>query len=485
MRTHLLFLALFLAAVLGTHFAYFDLPLFWDELGFFVPAAKDLFQQGAWIPTSTAPNSHPPAVMAYLAAVWSVTGFSIPAGRAAMLVLAGLGVYLAFLLAVRLCRETPRAPAIPAAGFLLASPLFFAQAMLMQLDMPAMVVTLGALLLFLERRYLASALVCCLLVLVKETSVSLPAVFGLWLLVREKRPREALYFVLPLAPLALWFFALYRTTGHWFGDSAYSDYNLAYALHPVRVIVALQRRFYYLFVESFHWIGAVGLALAWVRTRVFQTREWEVTAWAAGAHIVTVSVLGGATLERYLMPVLPLLYIAFAAALATLSGWRAVASQTALTLGLIGSLFLNPLHPFPYENNLALVDFVELHKSAASYLERNFPNVSVATAWPLTDALKNPEFGYVEIPFEVIETSNFHAASIAALPPKARVLVLYSRNWEPERGPQNVPWIRRFLERYYGFEAARLGLDAAYRLGFRPVMHFERRGQWIEICVKI
>lgn len=485
MRNHAILLALFLAAVPGTHFALFDLPLFWDELGYFVPAARDLYQQGAWVPRSTAPNSHPPAVPAYLAAVWSVTGYSIPAARAAMLALAGAGAYLAFLLAIRLCRDAPRAPAIPAAAFLLASPLFYTQAMLVQFDMPAMVVTLGALLLFLARRYLLSALACCLLVLVKETSASLPAVLALWLLVREKRPREAWYFALPLLPLALWFLALHRATGYWLGDPAYRDYNVTYALHPVRVVVALQRRFYYLFLESFHWIGAAGLALAWARTRVFQTREWELAAWVAAAHILTVSLLGGATLERYLLPILPLLYIAFAAGLATLARWRAAVAQAALTLGLIASLFLNPPHPFPYENNLALVDFVELHKSAASYLERNFANVAVATAWPLTAALQNPEFGYVEIPFEVIETADFHAASLAALPPPARVLVLYSRTWEPDRGPLRSAWVRRFLERYYDFEPAQRGRDAAYRLGFRPVMRFERRGQWIEICVRI
>src|SRR5580658_7177955 len=97
--TCLYFFAFFAFVVSLTHAPYFRLPYFWDELGQFVPAALDIFQHGWWVPHSAVPNAHPPGVMAYLAAVWKIFGYSIAATRAAMLALASLTALFTFLLA--------------------------------------------------------------------------------------------------------------------------------------------------------------------------------------------------------------------------------------------------------------------------------------------------------------------------------------------------------------------------------------------------
>src|SRR5262249_46457926 len=151
----------------------------------FVPAALDILRDGAWISKSTLANVHPPAVMAYLALIWKIFGYSIPATRLAMLLIASFGLLFSFLLAIRLARGTVGAPAFPAALLLIASPIFYTQAMMAQLDMPAMTLTVLALLLFLSERYVVCAVVCTLLALVKETAISTPFVFGAWLLFRD------------------------------------------------------------------------------------------------------------------------------------------------------------------------------------------------------------------------------------------------------------------------------------------------------------
>ena len=79
-----------------SHAAFLRLPFYWDELGQFVPAALDIFHAGSWIPHSTVPNVHPPGVMAYLAAFWSVAGCSLPVTRLAMLGLAAVATVMAF-----------------------------------------------------------------------------------------------------------------------------------------------------------------------------------------------------------------------------------------------------------------------------------------------------------------------------------------------------------------------------------------------------
>src|SRR5260370_30266654 len=151
--------------------------------------------------------------MAYLALVWKIFGYSIPATRLAMLLVASAGALFSFLLAIRLSRGTVGAPAFAAVAFLIATPMFYTQSMMAQLDMPAMTLTALALLLFLESRFAACAVVCTVLVLVKETSISTPFVLAAWLWLRDRKRREALYFFAPAVALGLWLVVLHRATG--------------------------------------------------------------------------------------------------------------------------------------------------------------------------------------------------------------------------------------------------------------------------------
>jgi len=478
-RTQVFVGAGFALFVLLSHVALLKLPFFWDELGQFVPAALDIFRTGAWISYSTVPNVHPPGVMAYLAGVWTVAGgYSIAATRVAMLALAAAGVVIALRLGVRL--GLPWGAAVLAAGFLSISPLFFAQAMMAQLDMPAMAFFSLALLLFLDDRIIPAALACTALVLVKETGVVAPALFGAWLWM-ERRWREALWFLLPVPPLLIWLIALEHSTGHLLGNAAFTAYNLWYPLNPVRLILALVRRLYYLFAGSGHCIGAAAVILAMRRAKVFGTRARHV-AWAlVAAHVVLVSVLGGAVLERYLLPVLPIVYMGFAAALWQASvRWR-VAGAAAMLASLLMANFVNPPYPFPLENNLAFTDFVGLHAEAARYLEARFPDAKIATMFPLASALRRPDFGYVKRPLQVREIHNFSVANVAPLArEKVAVLVLYSEAWDPLGLMRNPQWAA-FLRRYYEYQPPVNASGLRVLLEAQLVARWTLHGQWIEI----
>ena len=345
--------------------AFLDLPFFWDEVGQFVPASLDLFHSGALVPYSVTPNAHPPGLMAYLALVWSIAGYSITATRLAMLLLAGVSV----LAVLRLANKLGARGALVAL-LLCCSPVFYAQAMLAQLDMPAMLFTLLATLLFLEERIFWSAAACVALVLVKETGVVTPMLFGFWLLV-ERRPRESAYFLLPAAALGAWLFFLKYKTGHLFGSAEFTEYNLTYMLHPVRMGVALRQ------ADLSPVLGE--LALDWrlgdrlrvaARRGYSRSRSWRIVWTLVALHVLLFSVLGGAMLERYLLPVTPIVYIAMVAGWSAMpSPWRVV-GPVAFIVAVAACNFWNPPYPFPLENNLAFTDFVRLQQSAASYLEQ-------------------------------------------------------------------------------------------------------------------
>jgi len=481
--TYLGFLGAFSILIFLIHAPYFTLPYFWDEMGQFVPAALDLLHSGSLVPHSTVPNVHPPGVMAYLAAVWSVFGYSIPVTRSAMLLVGALLFLFTFLLAIELCRGLHGAPAFACLIVLLADPLVYTQSMMAQLDLPAAMFTVLGLLLFLQHRHMAAAAACTALVLTKETGLLLPLLCSVWLLFSEpvRRPNAAFY-VAPVVVLAAWLVLLKSATGEWLGDAGFAHYNVGYALHPVRIALCLARRLYFLCLADFRWIGCIAIVLAWRRRGLFRTPAWRFIWLYIAGHVLLVSLLGGAELERYVLPVLPLLYVAMAAAWSLLLPiWRNV-SIAVMSAGMLCGLFVNPPFPFPYENNLAMADFVELQKSAAQELEAKYAGLPVYTAWPLTQALRDPAFGYVHHPLMAQETSDLRASTLARIDPgKVSVLVLYSRTWEPNWGVLQFPWVRRLLGHFYEYEPQMDTTGVAEHFGLSPVMRWTRRGQWIEI----
>src|ERR1700729_186420 len=96
LRSYALAFGLIALFLILAHGPLLQLPFYWDEAGQFIPASLDLFRTGAWIPFSTLPNIHPPGVMAWLAAWWSIFGFSIIGTRIAMLLIAALGALFTF-----------------------------------------------------------------------------------------------------------------------------------------------------------------------------------------------------------------------------------------------------------------------------------------------------------------------------------------------------------------------------------------------------
>ena len=367
------------------------------------------------------------------------------------------------------------------AVFLLCvSPLFFAQAMLAQLDMPAMLFACLALLLFLQDKTRMAAAACTALVLVKETGLLLPLVFGVWL-VFEKRRRDAAWFLIPAAALGGWLVVLARGSGHVFGNTEFTEYNLYYPLHPVRLTFALGRRLYFLFFQDFHWIGTIAVVLAW-RRGVFSTRAWRIAWVTIAVHVLFLSAVGGAMLERYLLPVLPVVYAAMAAAMSIYRRPLKIACQGALLAGLVAGNFWNPPYPFPLENNLAFTDFVRLQQAAAGFVERYYAGERVATVWPLTSALSHPEYGYVRRAIAVHSLKDFTAHSVDGGDWRrdARVLIFFSRTWEPEWSWARIGWVRTLWSRFYGYQADLPAAEMRER-GLAQVARWERRGQWIEV----
>jgi hypothetical protein len=126
--------------------------------------------------------------------------------------------------------------------------------------------------------------------------------------------------------------------------------------------------------------------------------------------VIAMSILGGALLNRYLLPVVPLIIIA---------GLMFVRRQAVLAISALGlfiaSLSADVPYPRPAEENLAYRDFVLAHQDAARELERNFSRAKIATSWPATDELSKPLLGYVTAPLPVVRIQRVSAVNLRRL----------------------------------------------------------------------
>jgi hypothetical protein len=350
------------------------------------------------------------------------------------------------------------------------------------LDMPAMTLTVLALLLFLDGRYAWCAAVATALVLVKETAITTPMVFAAWLWFHDKRRREALYFVAPAAALGLWLFELRHVTGFWLGNAEFASFNVGASLDVSHILYALGRRIYAMFLADGHFLGTAALFAGW---RLLRGRDWNIALWVGASQILVVSIFGGAVLDRYLLPALPILYAAMAIAASAYSRTvRRISQLAMLTLFVIG-WFWNPPIPFPYENNLAMVDFVRLQQEAAHYLEDHAANQRIASVWPFTDAILRPELGYVSHPLHPVKIEAFDPVSIDKLNRNDfDVLVVYLHDWPAAGHLLDVPVVRDLVRILNGFRAQADSAEIRTKLGFVPVVRWTGGGQWIEIYVR-
>jgi hypothetical protein len=348
----------------------------------------------------------------------------------------------------------------------------------MLLDMPAMTFTALALLLFLDERYVACAAACTVLVMMKETSVTTPMIFGAWLLFREKKTRQALYFLAPAIALGMWLVLLRHHTGHWLGNEGFAKDNVNDALSFEHIVVGFIARANFLFLVDGRWIGTIALLVGF---RTFRNKAWAIAALVAIAQVTVVTVFGYAMLTRYVLPVLPILFAAMAAGASTYSkGWRWVSQAVMIGLLILG-WFWNPPYPFAYEDNLAWTDFVELQKEAADYLEAYAPDKRIASAWPFTGAIELPYMGYVPRSLTTVELPGLQVADIASVDrSKYDYLVVYEKFWMFDDRAFNSA-IGPLISKYRRYHPQSTSEEIRAAMGFDPIHRWERGGLWMEI----
>jgi 4-amino-4-deoxy-L-arabinose transferase-like glycosyltransferase len=511
----------FFSVLLILHAPLLRLPYFWDEAGYYIPAARDLLLQGTLIPYSTPSNAHPPLVMVYLALAWKILGYAPAVTRIAMLAVATFSLLGVFRLAQRVANtEVAIASTICTALY----PVFFAQSSLAHLDLAAAGFTFWALLAFVENRRWNAAAWFSLAVLAKETAVLAPLALIAWefaalfvipgeakdlgssrvksrFLVafapRNDEPVSGLAMCgplfIPLIPLAIWYAYHYARTGFVFGNPEFFRYNVQATMQPLRMLLALGLRLWQVVgYLNLSFLTLAGLLAMWLpplrdngeeRKRISLHVQLDFLAIIA-AYVAAMAAVGGAVLARYMLPVVPLVIILWISTLRRrVRLWPGVVAVVALAF--MAALFVNPPHGFSMEDNLAYRDYIVLHQQAEDFVEARYPMARVLTAWPASDELTRPNLGYVTRPMRVLRIEDFTAdqlLSASGMGSTFDVALVFSTKYEPPH-----PWFERWRRwqqwktEFFGYHRDVPPAAAAQILGGRLVYNDTRHNQWIGV----
>ena len=410
-------LGLFAILLFGLHLPDLQLPYFWDEAGYFIPAALDLFATGDPIPSSVIPIPHPPLMMAVLALVWRVAGVSLLATRVTMLgwaLAASCGAY-------QLGRRAGGGRAAWMSAVCLALyPVFFAQSSLAQLDLPAAALTTWALVFYWDRRLVALCLALSMAVLTKESAVvcavTLAAVELLWPSSGRRSWHCVAALLAPVLLLGLWFAYVYARTGHALGTPEFVRFNLGIATYtPSRLLAAVALRLWhgaghmFLFALTLP-AAALLVASQPVRRRLCapESRLLHVLMLCVAAYAAAFSMAGGALLARYMLTAVTFVVVISTSVLAAVSWGPALAM---VSLGAFGAgLVVSPAYHCAYDDTLLYRPFIVLHQQAAAYLETL--GEPVITTWPASDELLRPALGYVSRRNAVVVLQDFSVGSL-------------------------------------------------------------------------
>jgi 4-amino-4-deoxy-L-arabinose transferase-like glycosyltransferase len=502
-----LIFALVFAGIFLLHISLLRLPYFWDEAGYYVPAARDLLVSGSLIPHSTPSNAHPPLVMAYLAFCWKIAGYSPWVTRTAMLAITAFALTGLFQLAKRIRNQEV---AIASTVCTALYPVFFAQSSLAHVDLAAAGLLFWGLLAYIEDRRSAAASWFSLAFLAKETAIVVPLTLFAWervcpwiasrnsvLCLHRRCAWRSAFLLIPLIPLCAWYSYHYLRTGFVFGNPEFFRYNVQANMHPLRIGLALLLRLWQVF--GYFNLYLLTLAAVFAMTRPplpepcdSQNRERERIALNVQltflaitvVYVLVLSVVGGAVLARYMLPIVPLTIMLSVSTLRRRVGhWGLLVAMIGLVF-VIG-LFVNPPYGFSMEDNLAYRDYIVLHQRAEYFLEERYPSARVLTAWPANDELTRPYLGYVERPMQVVRIEDFTAEQLMSateLRATFNVALVFSTKYEP---PHSLlehwqAWTA-LKTRFFGYHRDVRPWAASQLLGGHVVYSENRNGQWIAV----
>jgi hypothetical protein len=201
-------------------------------------------------------------------------------------------------------------------------------------------------------------------------------------------------------------------------------------------------------------------------------------------NLAFYSVMGGALLTRYMLPLYPLVILLCVHTFRTrLRAWPWFVALTGIAF--LAALFVNPPYRFAPEDNLSYSDAVRLQQAAIAQIVARYPRETVLTAWPASDELTKPELGYVTHSISVAPIDDFSFGQIqraAQSPQPYTVGLIFSTKYVPPKWTLNLGRLNERMDtRFFGFHYDLDPATIARLLDGQVVWREQRGGQWAAI----
>lgn len=399
------------AAFIAAKLAIVDAPAYWDETRWVVQA----FRLADWPLVAVFPGcrpmeafaGHPPGMHLIFALAARVAGSSMRTAHLVSIGFGAIGIGFTYLLGARLF---DRGTALLSAILLFLCPMYFAQSGMFLADVPVAALSAGCVYFLLSGRTGRYLIAATAMVLIKETSAAIVLAMLVYDLFfaghdRATRIRAASRHAVPL--LALGAFVTWQkvATGSWWliyadpFDPSWLRTTLPETAGQAWLVTQ------WIFLKQWRWLPSVPLAVVLLLDAAArQRREIRLFGLIAVCASYPFAFAGFLFLPRYLMPVLPLFFVAAAWAVRELIVPRAL--RMLVVPGAIAVMAWSlAARPFSDTAELTMryLDVVRVHQEMAAAIERDFPSARVLTVWPQTGELAAPQLGYVQRPIAVAD----------------------------------------------------------------------------------
>jgi len=438
MKKKILFVGI-LALVLVFKFNTLDNPYNWDAMGGIIDPALDSYDNDFRLINDNN-TGHPPLHRIILVLVWKIFGYSIAISHLLIILIGAIGLFYTYRLGNVIFN---RWVGVGATVLLLFNQIFFAQIGTLNYAVPLMTLSVMTLYYYLTKKPTLFVIFGSCLLLTKETAlIIIVAIFVhhyIEILIKDKtirfdHIRSGIIILLPVIPLLLWLMFLKTNLGWFYNphlDSFFANSGL------------IKNLFYqFVYDNSTHNVNKYNYLIL-ISIILYLSAFWtKIKFNIKSVYLLFFIIIIGQTalfsytvsLPRYYLLIYPFFYIAGANAIYNI--FHKINKSNIIYLFVIIAccgLFVTNYWGTRsdggsiLESNLEYLDLVETHKSAAEYLQVNFPNYTVISCWPMTAELDEPRYGYVSKKIEysnVYETVN-NEPVVYWIPESAKGTIVY------------------------------------------------------------
>lgn len=424
--------------VIGTTIIFWlptiDTPFWWDSAGFIVHAARyyvDSNFKSFFLPSDATISAmaHPPLFPFLLAATWKIFGDSLLVSHLFYLPFIILAAFFTYLLGREIAGFKKEIInnfiGFSAVLLLFFSPVFLAQTGIIYVEIPAAAFALMSVYFFLKKRWGWYLLSGALLVFMKEVAAVIIlaiSIVGFFEFLFElfkrgerklkKKIKEVFFCFLPFLFLAGWFILHRLLTGWMFAIPSYQkDFAENVFTFSFKKILMVFHFFFFFQGRIFASLAVLISIIAILFKKKAKESLLRKSLGLLFLIVVFVPFLFGKIefLPRYIIFGLPFLFLIFSYILAALFQQKAILAEI-LALLILLPIFsshwdnhyqLKNWHFPPIEENLEYLDIIDVGRETVNFIEKNYPDATVYTAFPTSYMLAEPFQHYVSKPINV------------------------------------------------------------------------------------